>query len=161
MVDVTTNEILMSDGSAVSYDGLTQTAFNLIFPKAPHITMFLQGFELPGINVSQVIVPTPYVDMNDIGEKIQYTPFNCTFLIDSEFKNYKEMYDWMKRMSAGGTKIGDVDEVVLVINGKQSIRFTGAWPTSLSSVSFITNATDVEYLTATVSMNFDYYYFLD
>ncbi len=155
-----TGSVYRPDGTPVSYDGLQNTKFNLIFQKASNSVIFLQAFEIPGVSVNEVDVPTPFVNMNEIGEKLNFGQFNITFLIDSEFKNYKEIFDWMKRMTVAGSAIGDTDDVVIIINDKQSIRFYGCWPMSMSNVSFITNATDVEYLTCSVVMNFDYFEFI-
>jgi hypothetical protein len=152
--------ISLPNGDELSYDALPVTSFRLQFPKTPHMLMFLQEFSMPGIDVREVIRPTQFVDINEVGEKIIYQPFTCTFLVDKKLKNFKEIHDWMKRMTASGTIIGETDNVVLIVNNKEMIRFNDAWPTNLSGLRFITNASDVQYLTCTATWNFDYFEFV-
>ena len=152
--------VVMSDGSEVSYDALPNSMFRVIFPQVPWLIMFLQGFSMPGVDVKEVPTATPYVDMNEIGEKLIYTPFTVTFLIDKNLKNYREVHDWMKRMTVAGTKVGETADPVLVIGGKEMIRFCGAWPTFLGGMEFRTDVQDVQYMTATAQFNYDYFEFM-
>ena len=153
-------EIAMPDGSAVSYDGLPETNYKLIFPKLPMMVMFMQGVDLPGISVNQATRTTPYVDTNEIGEKINYTPFTVEALVDSKMKNYREVYDWMKRMTVKGSIVGETDNPILVIGGVNMIRFVDAWPMAISGVSFTSTNTDVVYARTTVTFNYDFYEFI-
>lgn len=154
-------EIMMPDGGAVSYDALPNTGFRVLFPKAPMVNMFLQEITVPSIGVSEVRQNTPYVDINNVGEKIQYGDCICTFLIDKNLKNYREIFNWMRRMTVAGTTVGESDNPLIIINGKETIRLVEAWPMELSSLNFVTNATDVVYMTATVTFNLDYWEFVD
>lgn len=147
--------------SPPNYDGLPNTNFRLSFKKAAIAVFFLQEFNLPPITVNEVKRPTPFVDTNEIGEKIIYTPFVITFLVDSKLKNFRQLYDWMKRMTVAGTAIDDNDTVTLMIDTAQTVRFVGCWPTSLSSLQFYTNPTGVQYMTATATINYDYLEFID
>lgn len=146
----------MPDGRPVTYDGLPNTNFRVLFPKANNMIFFLQEFDLPSIGVKEVVRPTRFVDINEVGEKLIYQPFTCKFLVDKELYNFKEIYNWMKRMTVSGSNVGETDNAVLVINGKHQIRFNDCWPTSISGLQFITNATDVQYITATATWNYDY-----
>lgn len=156
-----TGYITMADGSEVSYDALPNTNFRLLIPKLPWVTMFLQGFETPPINVDVVQRPTQYIDVQEIGEKIVYGDVQITFLVDKNLKNYKEIFAWMKRMTVAGTQVGESDNPILVINGKEIMRFVEAWPKALTNLNFITNANDVQYLTATATFNLDYFEFVE
>jgi hypothetical protein len=157
MADCLDNGIITApDGTELSYDGLPDGAFRLIFPKAPFVTMFLQQLDLPGIQVNQAARKTPLVDMNEIGEKLNYLPFTCSFLVDKNLKNYKEIYNWMKRMTVNGTIVGETDTASLVINGKEMCTFVDCWPTSLGQLTFTTTNNDVVYVTCTAVFNYDY-----
>lgn len=151
----------MPDGSPLTYDGLPNTNFRLLFPKATWVNMFLQEFDVPSVSVAEVKQATPYADINNVGEKMQYGNIEASFLVDKNLKNYKEIFNWMRRMTVRGSTIGDTDNPLLIVNGKETIRFVEAWPMSLSGLRFVTNATDVVYLTASVTLNFDYFEFTD
>ena len=141
-----------NDTIPLSFDGLATTDFKLIFPKLPMVNMFLQTLD---IRVTQVERHTRFVDINEIGEKIDYQPFNVSFLVDKNLYTYKEIYDWMKRMTVAGTKIDDVDNPYVLV-GPLRIVFIGAWPTSLDRLSFKANEDDTVYIQASASFNYDY-----
>ena len=163
---VTTNEMmvgvaLMPDNvTPLNYDPLPNTKFKLIFNKIPNTIFFLQGFNLPGVSVREVRVPTNIVDMNEIGEKMVFEPFTINFLIDTEFRAYHDIYAWMKRMTVLGTNVGETDTVDFLINDNKTIRFYDAWPMSLSNLSFETNVNDVIYVTCSATINYDYFDFV-
>lgn len=145
----------------VSYDGLTNTSFRVIFEKANSSVFFLQSFNLPSVRIREVKTNTPLVDMNEIGEKIDYTPFEMSFMVDADLRNYRQVYNWMKRMTVRGSKVGETDTVLLSINGKESIRFYGCWPMELSDLEFVTNPDGIVYMKCTLIVNYDYFLFED
>jgi hypothetical protein len=153
--------LLMPDGSPASYDGLLNSGFRLSFIKLPWMSMFLQAATVPSVSVTEVKFPTRYADINEIGEKMSYGDFNCTFMVDKNMKNYKEIFNWMRRMTVAGTAINEVDNPVLIINNKETFRFVGAWPSSVSNLNFVSNVSEPTYLTADVSFNFDYMEFVE
>ena len=154
-------EIHGPDGGELYYDGLPTTNFSVNFQKLPFTVMFLQDFQTPSIDVGVVQRATPYVDVQEIGEKIIFGDFTMTFLVDKYLKNYREIYTWMRRMTVNGTVVGDTDNPVISINNKQMIRLVEAWPKSLSTLNFKSNESDVIYITATATFNMDYLEFID
>jgi hypothetical protein len=62
----------------------------------------------------------------------------------------------MKEMTVSGSNIGHTDDIVLMVDGKELLRFYGAWPTSLSGYSMDSTIEDVQYVKATVTFNYDY-----
>jgi hypothetical protein len=150
-------EIYMNDGSEVSYDGVTSTAFHVMCTKIPNTVFFLQKFTLPGLSIGSVSYATRVLDINEIGEKISYSPLTIEFLIDSKFKNYKEIVDWMNNITVGNRQKDEVSDLILTINNKRRIKFIDAWPISISGMQFAANAINTEYLTATLTLNYDWY----
>ena len=158
---ITNGELLNADGgSQFSYDLLPETNFKLLFPKASFGTLFLQEFNLPQVSVKDVNQPTIFADINNVGEKISYGNMTLTFLVDKHMKNYKEIFNWMRRMTVSGSSVGDSDNPLLVINNDNMIRFVEAWPAVLSDLTFRTNVNEVNYLTCTAVFNFDYFEFV-
>lgn len=153
-------DITMPDGSAVSYDGALASGFRLSFPKVTWLTLFLQEANVPDVSVTEVSRPTRFADINEIGEKMKYGHFSCSFLVDKELKNYKEVFNWMRRMTVAGSVIDEIDNPILIVNNIEMFRFVGAWPMSISNLSFVANSTDATYLTATAVFNFDYMEFV-
>ena len=159
--DNETGSVLMPDGSALSYDGLPSIKFNCVFPKIPNTVFFLQGWNVPGVSVGVINRATPYLDIDEIGEKMQYTPFTIDFLIDRSMKNYKEIHDWMKRITVNGSQQDEVSDAIVIVNGTRLFRFVDCWPVELGSIKFQANATQMEYLTCSVTFQYDYHEFLD
>jgi hypothetical protein len=62
----------------------------------------------------------------------------------------------MKAMTVGGSTIDASDNPVLIINNTEVLRFVGAWPTSLSRLTFDATAQDAQYITSTLTLNYDY-----
>lgn len=155
-------ELLMPDGSSVSYDGLPANQFRCLFPKVPNTVFFLQSWEVPGVSIIQVDRETPYLLFDEIGEKMNYTPFTIRFLIDKNMKNYKEIHDWMKRISVSQTQKDETSDAFIFTGDNKIIRFIDCWPSDLSSIEFITNVEvgNIQYLTASCTFAFDYYEYL-
>ena len=153
-------DIVMPDGSTVNYDGMPNTNFRVIFPKLPWVVLFLQGFSMPSFGVNEVSRVTPYADINEVGEKINYDPFSVSYFIDSGLKTYKSIYDWTKRMTVAGSLVGETDNAILVINNVAMIRFLDVWPMTTTGLEFDVTNQDVTYLRATTTFNYDYFEFI-
>lgn len=157
-----TGIVTMPDGSPVNYDGATTLAFKLSFMKLPMTEMFIQECNIPGISLSPVNQQSPLMQFSHPGEKLNYEDFQCTFLVDKNFKNYKEVIDWMTRIStkAGRSQEDEYENPVLSIGPTKSIRFYNAFPISISGLSLKSNETNVVYLTSTATFRYDYFEFL-
>lgn len=151
---------MMPDGSPVSYDGLPVTKFQCQFSKIPHVIFFLQSWNVPGVTIEAITRPTPVLDIDEIGEKVVYTPFEIEFLVDSQMKNYREIFDWMKKITVSPNQKDEVYDAIVIVNGKETIRFVDCWPIFIGDLQFKTNAEEVEYLTCIVRMQYDWHEFL-
>jgi hypothetical protein len=151
-----TPETLMPDGNAVNYDGLLNNRFNIVFDKLPNTVFFLQGFNLPEIRVEEVSIPTPIVDYNDVGEKINFDPYTIHFLVDSNMRNWIEIYAWMKRMTSRGSRIGEESDATVYINGKDLLKFRGCWPMSLGSIDMDSTTEEAQFIKCSLTVNYDY-----
>lgn len=154
--------IQMPDGSVVSYDGLPVNQFNVQFSKIPNTIFFLQSWNVPSITLGQTERATPELIINEIGERIDYSPFQIEFLIDKNMKNYKEIFDWMKRISASPNQADEVGDATIFVGSSRIIRFVDCWPSILGGVEFRTNVEtgDIKYMTNTCTFAYDYYEFL-
>lgn len=159
--EVVNGNISMPDGSPVNYDGLKSTDFRLSFPKMPYLMMFLQEVRTPDVSVREVIQATRYADINNAGEKMVYGDVTFTVMVDKNLKVYKQVFEWMRRMTVGGSSIGEYDNPILLINNTETIRFVEAWPLEMSGLNFKVDVNDVQYLTVDITFNVDYIEFVD
>jgi len=147
----------MHSGDLLTFDPLVVNKFSLIIPNQENVTFFLQQFSLPSVDVAEVIVNTRHVDMNEIGEKMQFNPFTVNILVDKYCRNWSAIYNWMKQMTVDGSIVGKTEDIILMVDGKEFIRFYGCWPASLSGFNMDSTIESVQYLKATLTFNYDYF----
>jgi hypothetical protein len=148
----------------MSINFLNPTAFVLqldtvVYPTAEFT---VQTMILPDVSVEGAPYHTPSRSIAMAADKISYGPFECSFLVDEDLINYKELYDWLYNQVDDNESSSNVRDITLNIlssanNVTKQIRFINAYPTSLSSIPFDITMTDVEYLTAAVSFNYSYF----
>jgi len=147
----------MQNGDFLTFDGLVKNKFAVVIPNFQNVSFFMQTFELPSVNVREIALNTPIVDYNEIGEKLKFEPFNITFIVDKYARNWTQCFNWMKEMTAQGSNVGRTEDVVLMLDGKEFIRFYGCWPTMLSGIELDSTIQDVQYIKATLTLNYDYF----
>ena len=77
-------------------DLLQSTKFRVTFDRLPGATYYCQAANLPGVSLTEVIRPTPFIDLFVPGEKMIYDSFNITFLIDEDLRAWTELHDWIR-----------------------------------------------------------------
>lgn len=151
-------ELKLPDGSPVSFDGLTEHRFKMQFDKIPNTMFFLQGVTFPGISIQRNERPTgSHFDLQEIGSKVVFGDLNIQFLVDLEFKNHNEIFQWMDALTKSTAFNEQVTESMLFIGDKKYIRFIDIFPTSLGSVQFRTNVLEPQYVVCQATFTFDWY----
>ena len=164
---------------------LQSTKFSLTFERLPGMTFFCQSANFPGVSLTEIVRPTPFVDLYHPGEKIIYDTFNITFLVDEDLRSWTEIHDWIRgitfptdfqeyvnlaKQSAGTYKRGyssatskpQYSEAVLTFYTNQNnpnfrIKFVDIFPTSLSTIIVNTGDSAENVITADASFRFSYY----
>lgn len=160
---------------------LSPGGFQLIIEKLPGVSFFSQSVTLPSVNLFDSNQSTPFVDVPIPGEKLQYEPLTVTFLIDESMINYKEVYNWLLGLAYPDNNEqyqnfintqGNLSELQklysdakLIILGNnlnpiQTISFIDTYPVNLGSLSFTTTDSDINYLTATLTLNYTRFEFI-
>jgi len=131
----------------------------------------VQNIFMPGLNLNEAVQLTPFVDRPVAGNKITLDPLTITFILDEEIWNWWELASWM--MAVGNMSSFKerrlllekqntlYSDLILVINSNQNtprvrVRFTDAWPTSLSQFNMTT--TDSGETALTCDATFRYFY---
>jgi len=146
---------------------LNGTSFKVDINKTitPNLEYFITSANLPGISVAAAMHPTMNRNLKMPGDKIEYMPLELVFLVDENMKNWQEIYDWLLvEVTSKDSIHGDLkhrDLTLTIMNshnniGKQ-IQFVDCFPTELSGLEFNLQNTDVQYLTATVTIEYSYY----
>jgi hypothetical protein len=155
-----TGEPLMANPSFVN-----PTSFRLVIDsrKYQNAAFTIQTFALPDMSITPPILNLPGRNLGLSADKVEYAPFELTFLVDENFVNYKEIHDWIlgqvTESDTGVRKTRDISLIVMSSHNNQSreIKFVDAFPISLSSLQFDVTTTSIDYLTASVTFQYSYY----
>lgn len=130
----------------------------------PNAQFNVQTASIPEISVDAAAYATPQRTIEIAGDKITYSPFTCTFLVDENLENYNEIHEWLIGLvvEPDGPDIRKTRDLTLFIldshnNVSREIQFVDAYPTSLSTLDFDAKETSVEYLVGDVSFNYSYF----
>jgi len=138
------------------------TNYQLIFPKLP-VEKYYEKSKYFTLNIFGTVVPSLTLDVEeknwqggksftDTGN-LSYGTWNLNFTIDSEFRNWKVLYDWIIRVNNNENDYGEVrgkdltiDGTLLVMNNYRDtslkLYFHNIWPYELGEVSFDKRNTD-------------------
>ncbi len=142
----------------------------------PYVSMFAQRFEVPGCSFGRVTRATPFVDLSEPGEKMEFEDLSVAFLVDEDFLNYREVWKWMshlgfpegydqfRQLKDGETQYkykSDISVHILTnkFNPTHIITFVDCFPINLSGVEFTNNDSEIIHPEATVTFDYSYYYF--
>ena len=162
---------------------LSPIGFQFSIQKLPHVNYFCTSANEPDINIVVAAgITNPFINLPQPAEKLTFGVLDVVFQVDEDMRNYKEMYNWLvglgypdnfqQRGSIGrpkgatadvGTVFSDATLLITTAANKVNIgiSFVDAFPTSLSTLQFNIQETDVEYLQATASFTYRKYEILD
>lgn len=155
---------------------LSPLGFKFQIKKCPTVNFYVQNVNLPGISMTEVGAPTPFVSLPYAGDHIRYDELILNFKVDEEMKNYIEIHEWIKQLGfpnnydeyktiashAPITGMGIKSDISLLVlnssrNPKMDIIFKDAFPVGLSSLIFDSTASDVNYLEASATFVYSSY----
>ncbi len=146
----------------MSTNFLNPTSFVLSLDRTtnPNAEFSIQTMVLPDVSAN----PTPYItrsrNISMSADKLEYAPFECTFLVDEDLTNYREIYDWL--YSQVDSVQDDYRDITLSVLSSantvnKQIVFHSAHPTNLGSLPFDITTSDIEYVVATVTFEYSYF----
>ena len=147
-------------------NNLSQLNFKLKIPTLNNLELRAQSVTIPGMNLGQALIPTPFVRLSNPGN-LEYTNLQLTFMVGENLKDYMEIFNWMVQLgypdSFDQYKDRRIDGSVLILNSAMkpiiNVRFTDLFPISLSDLNFDSTLSEIQYATATVSLQFNRFYF--
>lgn len=149
-----------------NYNYLSPAQFILTIDrlKFPNTNYHLQTVSVPEMTVTPAIFNTPQRRIGIASDKVEYGPLTCTFLIDEDLQNYREMHDWLLAQvinedSKTDAKTRDLTLTAMTSNNTANIaiQFVDAYPISLTGMEFDSTIMDVQYLTASVTFEYSYF----
>ena len=137
--------------------------FNIDNNKYPNLDYFCQSVSLPSVSLTAVETPYKGVNLGFTGDRLTFYDLTITFNITEDMENYKETFDWLHNCITTN-ELFTSDAILSVLsshnNVNKEIRFSDCFPTSLSGVDFTSQASDVEYLQATVTFKYTNFEFI-
>jgi hypothetical protein len=164
----------------------SQFKFNLI--KIPNVEYFTTGVNIPAISFTgDAELNTRYKSVAFMGDTMDFSDLEVTFLVNESLENYREIHDWMTGIgfpqdnpqfaaairNSPQTKPNTKstlnpssltsDATITILTNKNNptvrVNFTNCYPTSLSGLQYNTQNTDSEQLSATATFKYDLYKF--
>ena len=155
---------------------LSPIGFRFSIQRLPHVNYFCTAATIPDISLSTTTeMNNPFIKLPVPGDKLSFGQVTLTFRVDEDMKNFSEIYDWLiglgypdnfdQAKAFGRTKSdkgniysdGSMIITTAAMNPNIEIKFTDLYPTSLSSLEFNIEQTDVDYLQAQVTFNYRKY----
>lgn len=161
----------MAEAQPTNKNPLSPLGFRFFVKKLPTVDFFLQKVNIPGLQLSSVEIPNPFVSIPVGGDHIIFDSLDITFMVDEDMKNYIELFSWINGtgfpndyseysdLANAPPGLGLKSDVVVSIltsakNLNYEVTFRGAMPVSLTGLQLDTTLTDVQYLEAQASFRY-------
>ena len=147
---------------------LSPLGFNFMIKKLPNTNYFVQSVNVPSVQATDVVVPTPFTNIPTIGDRLNYSEFQLSFKVDEDMTNYIELYDWLlqlhfpedfaqskniyqKQNNVDFLADGPYSDATLTVlnsamNPNKEVIFEDCYPIALSDLQFSTTAASVDYI---------------
>ena len=133
---------------------LLPTYYRFSIAKLPKVSYFCQSVSLPTVTMSEVIMPTPFVQVSR-PPKLDFDELTIGFVVDENMGNWLEIFNWMRQ----STNVENYDEIkpsnthtttadLIILNStknpKLGVQFYDIYPRTLSSIDFNSAVIDPE-----------------
>jgi hypothetical protein len=150
------------------------------------VAFFCNQANIPDLNLGVAVQPSYLKDLDTPGDKIIFGDLNLRFLVDENLENYMEIQNWIRglgfpeklgqfaELEENGLVRGNYlkdrqniysDGTLQVLTSSQlpnfQVSFKDLFPYSLSTMTFDSTDTDIQYFTADVSFKYTIYNIVD
>lgn len=160
---------------------LNPHGFYFQIQKYPELNYYLQDVTLPALTLGAAVQSTSLHDVKLPGETMEFGSLTCTFLIDDTMTNYLAIHDWIiglgypqsrdefKSLLASPQNADSYsvnskttsDCALTILDGNnnplKTFAFIDAFPISLSEIRLTSTDSDMNYVAATVTLEYSYY----
>jgi len=177
-------EASWSENNPNELDYLRPNAFKFQIHNIPNTNYFCNAANIPEMNLPPAIQATPFVDVGNPGDKLEFGTLMIRFLIQEDMKNYKELYDWLVGLGFpqnykqskewsdkqnyrfpdqdGNQAAKQKSDATLILldsnnNPKINITFVDSFPISLQGLDFEISTGSTEYMQGVAMFKYSYY----
>jgi len=157
---------------------LQPSKFILAFNHLPTVQYFCQEANLPGVTLSEATLVTPLRDVPIAGNKLSYSEFNITFIVDEQLQSWNELYKWLLAIGSPkslaerdrlnqlqnqyNSKTSYYADATLTImsalnNPLLRVNYHRIFPLSISDIKFDTQLDADTIITATATFQYEYF----
>ena len=176
----------MTRGQIDNRNFLSPTGFKFTLTRTPKVAFFCNQANIPDLNLGVAVQPSYLKDLDTPGDKIVFGDLNLRFLVDENLENYMEIQNWIRGLGfpeklsqftdleqsglVQGNYLKDrqniySDGTLQVLSSSQlpnfQVTFKDLFPYSLSTMTFDSTDTDIQYFTADVSFKYTIYNIVD
>jgi len=145
----------------------------------PNISFFAQEVQMPGISLPRLDQATTLSTIAIPSDKLSFEQLEVTFIVDEQMNNWYEVFKWMQGLghpedhnqytlenNRGFANESDLSrnfsDATLSILGSnnqpvRTFRFVDCFPSGLSGFTCSTTNSDVQYVTARVTLEYTYF----
>lgn len=149
---------------------LSNGGFDVTIPRLPNVEFFVQKIVLPSIDAQPVERATPLSAVFNVSDRLRYSDFDLTFIVDENMSNYLEVFNWMQGINSpesldqyAALENSDdgitSDITILVLNSHKNpnlrITFLNAFPVGLTSIDLNLANQDITYSEASATFRYD------
>lgn len=149
-------------------NNLSVLSYRVKLSGAKNVELRCQSVQIPGMTLGSASVATPFLVMQEPGTIAYGGPLSLSFLVGENLTDYLEIFNWMNGLGQPDgfdqkyeRKLTDASVLILNSTYKPiiNVRFINIFPLSITPIDFTSTTTDIQYITAQVSFNFDRYYY--
>jgi len=151
--------------TTVQQNFLSSVGFRFSISRLPNTSFFVQSANVPGLDASPTEIPNPFKTIYRPGDKMMFNDLIVNVRMDSKLKTYEEIANWMfglyypegfeqyAALEAGEGLYSDATLTILTPKGNPMLDFTfkEIFPINIGDLEMDTTATDVEYITCSIT----------
>lgn len=149
---------------------LAPTSFQVSVNRLPNVEFFVQRANIPALTMTPVQLGSPLSNFYETPDRISYSDFDLSFVVDEDMENYLEIMRWMEGMGSTDnlaqydnlqkSKEGTKSDISVVIHNSHKnphyrLLIKNAFPISISSVALNVVSSDITYPEVTVTFRYD------
>lgn len=159
----------------INVNKATPTSYELVFPLIPtetainateEFSLNIYGTIIPGLNLDSVEHRWMGAKFQSDSGNVTFDPWTVSFIVDSEFNNWKLLYRWITFINNNKDKFGEdpanyvVDATLRVTDNFRKevlrIHFINVWINMLGEIT-LTHREGETLLESTVNFAYDYF----
>jgi hypothetical protein len=149
---------------------LSPLEFKVVINRLPNVQFFTQRAMIPSISTTPVEQPTRFNPVFQTPDRVNFSSFDLTFIVDEAMNNYMEVFNWILSTTSfessdryrqlKASQAGLFSDIsVIILNSKKNpnieISYKNCFPFSLSDIQLNTTDSDVTYPESTASFQYD------